>query len=56
MELTTSIRSLKGVGAKTEQLFQKAGIFTVGDLLLRFPKSYTKFPEPVEILSAKLSR
>lgn len=54
MELTTSIRSLKGVGAKTEQLFQKAGIFTVGDLLLRFPKSYTKFPEPVEINNAQV--
>lgn len=54
MELTTPIRNMKGVGVKTEQLFHKAGIYTAGDILLRFPKSYTKYPEPVEISKASV--
>lgn len=49
MELTTPIHGVKGVGAKTEQLFQKTGVYTVGDILLRFPREYAQFPEPVEI-------
>ncbi len=52
MELTTPIQGVKGVGAKTEQLFQKAGVYTIGDILLRFPREYTRFPAPVEISEA----
>ena len=52
MDVTISMQapvsSVKGVGAKTEQLFQKIGVYTIGDILLRFPREYTKFPEPVE--------
>ncbi len=52
MELTTPISGVKGVGAKTEQLFQKIGVYTIGDILLRFPREYTKFPAPVTISEA----
>ncbi|MCI8892634.1 MAG: ATP-dependent DNA helicase RecG [Eubacterium sp.] len=52
MELTTPIQGVKGVGAKTEQLFQKMGVYTIGDILLRFPREYTRFPAPVEISEA----
>lgn len=52
MEITTPINVVKGVGAKTEQLFQKTGVYTIGDILLRFPREYTKFPIPVEISKA----
>ncbi len=52
MEITTPINGVKGVGAKTEQLFQKTGVYTVGDILLRFPREYIKFPAPVEISEA----
>lgn len=52
MELTTPIQGVKGVGAKTEQLFQKTGVYTIGDILLRFPREYTRFPAPVEISEA----
>ena len=43
------IKSVKGVGAKTELLFQKIGVYTIGDILLRFPREYAAFPQPVEI-------
>lgn len=52
MELTTPIRGVKGVGEKTEQLFQKTGVYTVGDILLRFPREYIRFPAPAEISEA----
>ncbi len=50
--LTQPIRSVKGVGAKTEQLFQKTGVYTTGDILFRFPREYTKYPKAVEIPEA----
>lgn len=53
MDITTPIKGVKGVGAKTEQLFQKTGVYTAGDILLRFPREYTKFPKPVEINMAR---
>ncbi|MFR3413262.1 MAG: hypothetical protein ACLTS1_12840 [Coprococcus sp.] len=33
MNEQSEIRNLKGIGAKTEELFHKMGIFTIGDLL-----------------------
>ena len=53
MDITTPIKGVKGVGAKTEQLFQKAGVYTIGDILLRFPREYARFPAPIEISQAK---
>ena len=40
MELT----ELKGIGPKTEKLFQKLGIRTVEDLVYYFPHTYLSFP------------
>ncbi len=45
MNLDSSISQVKGVGAKSEQLFQKLGVYTVGDILLHFPRDYKKMPE-----------
>lgn len=47
MNLDSSIREIKGIGAKTEEMFQKAGVYTIRDILLYFPRDYEKFPEPV---------
>ncbi len=47
MNLSSPLRSIKGVGEKTEQLFNKLGVFTVGDLLLAFPRAYQQMPELV---------
>lgn len=34
MELNSPIRELKGIGEKTEKLFQKIGVYTLRDILL----------------------
>lgn len=49
MELTAPIREVKGVGEKTEGLLQNMGVYTVGDILLHFPRDYVKYPRAMEI-------
>lgn len=49
MELTAPIREVKGVGEKTENLLQKMGVYTVGDILLHFPRDYVTYPQAVQI-------
>lgn len=49
MELHAPIRELKGVGEKTEGLLQNMGVYTVGDILLHFPRDYVKYPRAVTI-------
>ena len=49
MERNSAISQLKGIGAKTEQLFQKLGVYTVGDILLHYPRSYVQFPKTKHI-------
>ena len=44
-----SIRTIKGIGEKTEKLLGKLGIFTVGDFLRYYPRDYDEYREPVEI-------
>ncbi len=56
MEKTASITTLKGVGEKTGKLFEKAGIFTLGDLLRHYPRSYDIFEEPLEIKELKAGK
>lgn len=43
------ISTLKGVGDKTEQLFQKLNIETVGDLLRYYPRKYDIYEEATPI-------
>lgn len=45
----TSIKELKGIGEKTEKLFAKIGISTVGDMLRYYPRGYDIYEEPVSI-------
>ena len=49
----TPLRELKGVGDKTEKLFQKIGITTAEELLRYYPRTYDIYEEPVEIASAE---
>lgn len=49
----TPLRELKGVGEKTEKLFQKIGITTAKELLRYYPRTYDIYEEPVEIASAE---
>ena len=49
----TPLRELKGVGEKTEKLFQKIGITTAEELFRYYPRTYDIYEEPVEIASAE---
>ncbi len=52
MDGNTPVTELKGVGAKTCELFGKLDIHTVGDLLAACPRDYEVFQEPVRIREA----
>lgn len=45
----TSIQELKGIGQKTAKLFGKLGIFTVGDLIRYYPRTYDIYENPISI-------
>ena len=53
MNEKTPLRELKGVGEKTEKLFQKIGITTAEELLRYYPRTYDIYEEPVEIASSE---
>lgn len=44
-----SLRTLKGVGEKTEKLFQKIGIFDTEDLIRYYPRNYDTYETPANI-------
>ena len=46
-----NLRELKGVGEKTEKLFEKIGVFSMEDLLHYYPRDYETYEEPSEIRS-----
>ncbi len=45
----TKIKELKGIGEKTEKLFQKIGVDTVGDLIRYYPRGYDVYEEAAPI-------
>lgn len=51
--MTQSLRTLKGVGEKTEKLFQKVGIYDTDDLLHYYPRNYDEYETPVDIAELK---
>ena len=52
MDRDTPITGLKGVGEKTQKLFEKLDIRTVGDLVDTYPRDYDAFREPEKIRQA----
>lgn len=48
-----SLRTLKGVGEKTEKLFWKVGIYDTDDLLYYYPRNYDEYETPVDIAELK---
>ena len=40
MRQDSSITEIKGIGEKTKKLFEKMGVYTVGDILLHYPRTY----------------
>lgn len=53
MKGTDSIRTLKGIGEKSEQLFKSAGIDTIDDLVTLYPRYYLTYDDPVCIADAQ---
>lgn len=49
MNLESSLTELKGIGDKTAQVFSRAGIDTLEDLIGYYPRTYDSFQEPVGI-------
>lgn len=54
-ELDVSVRSLKGVGEKRGNCYEKLGIRTVRDLLYHIPRDYVDYSEPKPVLEAPLN-
>lgn len=48
-----SLRTIKGVGEKTEKLFQKVGIWDTDDLIRYYPRTYDAYEAPVNIADLK---
>lgn len=49
MNSRSEIGSLKGIGEKTEKLFQKIGVRTIGDLIRYYPRGFNIYENPVPI-------
>lgn len=49
MDKMDSIRSLKGIGEKTEKLFAKVGVDTLQQLLHYYPREYDAYTQPVPV-------
>ncbi len=53
MELTDSVAEIKGIGEKTQKLFNKLGVESVGELLTFYPTRYDTFNDPKPIAELK---
>lgn len=47
MNLESPITEVKGIGAKTEKLMNRIGVYTLWDILLHYPRDYVRFKEPI---------
>lgn len=56
MNEDSKISALKGIGEKTETLFTKAGVRTIGELLRYYPRGYDVYDDPVSIGEAAEGR
>lgn len=54
MKKTDSVLSIKGIGARTEELLKKVGVQTVGELLSYYPRTYETYSLPTPIASLKV--
>lgn len=53
MRYQDRINVIKGIGEKTERIFNKLNIETVQDLIEHYPRGYEEFEKPVPIFSIK---
>ena len=53
MELDASLDTLKGIGEKTRQVFDRAGVSTIEELISYYPRTYERYEKPVAIASLR---
>ena len=53
MELSAEVTTLKGVGPKTAEILEKAGLRTVRDILYYLPRDYENYQTAVKIRNLK---
>lgn len=53
MEDNRSVRTIKGIGEKTEKLLKKLNIESVEDLVHHYPRCYMAYPEPIDVSDMK---
>lgn len=56
IDLSQDVRFLKGVGQRRAQVFYKAGIFTLGDLIRFYPRDWRDFSDIVKISEVKIGQ
>ena len=49
MNENSKISTLKGIGDKTQALFEKAGVGTLSELLRYYPRGYDIYDDPVPL-------
>ena len=52
----TSIKEIKGIGEKTQKLFEKVGVSTVGDLIRYYPRGYDVYEDAVPVSEVEEGR
>jgi len=53
INLDAPIDSLKGIGEKTRQIFERAGIESLEDLVHYYPREYERYEEPIPVAELK---
>ena len=51
--MSISVRTIKGIGEKTEKLLKRLQIETVEELVHHYPRCYVTYPEPVSVSEVK---
>ncbi len=47
MDVKAPITDVKGIGSQTEKKMNRIGVYTVGDMLLHYPRDYVLYKDPV---------
>lgn len=47
MNLNSPITEIKGIGAKTQKLMNRIGVYTLWDMLFHYPRDYVRYKEPL---------
>ncbi len=51
--MSESVRNIKGIGEKTEKLLRRLGIETTDQLVHHYPRCYTTYGEPMDIVDVR---